>query len=163
MWKLRRLRRANAAAERKFHRVRHHTTRITGNGDSDDLVHRDDARMLVVRNTRDREYVRVLYGSIARLAKRFTRVSSEALAEAKTVLTRKDPFTSLRKSLRQQWPTLCRVAFGIKSETGNLVSSVKELPTPPWALARLYRFFSWLSSRLLVSLIQWDAPVVRFP
>lgn len=101
-WKLRRFHRANGAAERKFHGVRHHATRITGKGDSDDLVQRDGAGMLVVRNLRDPEYVRTLYQSISRLTERFAKVSPEALAEAESILTRKDEFTSAREALRQQ-------------------------------------------------------------
>lgn len=58
--------------------------------------------MLIADNLRDSRYVRVVYGSLAHLGERFAEVSPGALAEAKSILTREDEFTSARKALRQQ-------------------------------------------------------------
>ena len=57
---------------------------------------------LLAQNLRDAHYVRVVDGSLSHLAERFATVGPEALAEAKTILTRQDEFTSEREALGQQ-------------------------------------------------------------
>ncbi len=101
-WKVRRLHRSNGAAERKFHRLRGHGRSIAATKDVEDLVQREGAGTLLVQNLRDAHYVRVVYGSLSHLAERLAAVSPEALAEAKTILTREDEFTSEREALGQQ-------------------------------------------------------------
>lgn len=101
-WKLRRFHRANGAAERKFHRLRGHGRSIAATKDVEDLVQREGAGALIAENLKDAHYVRVVYRSLAHLGERFAQVSSQALAEAKSILTREDAFTSGRKPLGQQ-------------------------------------------------------------
>lgn len=101
-WRVRRIHRSNGAAERKFHRLRGHGRSIAATKDVEDLVQREGAGALVAENLRDPHYVRVVYGTHSRVAKRFATVSGEALAEARFILTREDEFTSARKALGQQ-------------------------------------------------------------
>ncbi len=101
-WRVRRLHRSNGAAERKFHRLRGHGRSIAATKDVEDLVQREGPGALVAQNLKDRRYVRVLYGSLTDVGKRFSQVNPEALNEAKTILTRRSTFTSGREALGQQ-------------------------------------------------------------
>ena len=101
-WKLRRFHRSNGAAERKFHVLRGHGRSIARDKDVEDLVQREGPGALVAQNLKDRRYVRLLYGDLSHLGERFTTVSAEALAEAKSILTRENPLTSGRRACGQQ-------------------------------------------------------------
>lgn len=101
-WRVRRLHRSNGVAERKFHGLRHTCRRITGDGGREGQVQREGPGMLFASNLRDSRYVRVVYGSLFHLEERFAKVRSAALAEAKSILTREDEFTSARKACGQQ-------------------------------------------------------------
>jgi hypothetical protein len=101
-WRTRLLHRSNGSAERKFLGLRHTCRRITGDGGREGQVQRERPGMLIAGNLMDSRYVRVVYGSLPHLGERFAMVSPAAMAEAKSLLTRKDEFTSARKTLRQQ-------------------------------------------------------------
>ncbi len=101
-WKLRRFHRANGAAERKFHGLRHRCRRITGDDGREGQVQREGPGMLVAGNLQDPRYVRTVYGSLSHLGERFARVDPIALAEAESILNREDEFTSRRKALGQR-------------------------------------------------------------
>ncbi len=101
-WVVRHIHRSNGSAERKFHGLRHTCRRITGDEGREGQVQREGPGMLMAGNLRDSRYVRVVYGSLSTLGERFAQVSPAALADAETVLTRKDEFTSVRKALRQR-------------------------------------------------------------
>ncbi len=101
-WKVRRLHRSNGAAERKFRRLRRHGRRITANREVEGIVDREGPGMLLVANLQDSRYVREVYGSLFHLGERFARVTSEALEDAKTLLTRSTSLPSGRKACGQQ-------------------------------------------------------------
>ncbi|EQD54554.1 hypothetical protein B1B_09643, partial [mine drainage metagenome] len=101
-WVVRHVQRSNGSAERKFHGLRHTCRRITGDDGREGQVQGEGPGMLMVRNLKDSRYLRVVYGSLSHLGERFARVSPWALAEAESLLTRRDGFTSGRKALGQQ-------------------------------------------------------------
>ena len=100
--RVRRLHRSNGAAERQFRRLRRHGRRITANRDVEGIVGREGPGMLLVANLQDSRYVREVYRSLVHLGERFARVSPEALAQAKTLLSRPTGPPSGRKACRQQ-------------------------------------------------------------
>ena len=66
------------------------------------IVDREGPGMLLVANLQDSRYVREVYGSLFHLGERFARVTSEALEDAKTLLTRSTSLPSGRKACGQQ-------------------------------------------------------------
>ncbi|HKZ27888.1 MAG TPA: transposase [Rubrobacteraceae bacterium] len=83
---VKRLPRTNAPVEMEFRRLRRHGRRIRGNADVEPQVQRDGAGMLVAENLKDPEYVRLVYGSSSRIAKRFAGVPLAAIRQAKSLL-----------------------------------------------------------------------------
>jgi len=84
---VRKLPRTNSPVEVDFRKVRRHSRRIRGNSDVEQQVRREGAGMLVAMNLTNREYVRVVYGSIDRIGESFSKVSSEAMTLAKSLMT----------------------------------------------------------------------------
>ena len=83
---VRKLPRTNTPEESEFREVRRHSRRIRGNSDIERQFQRDGPGMLMVQNLTDREYVRLVYGSMGQMATRFAKVSQESLKLAKSFM-----------------------------------------------------------------------------
>lgn|GEM_PF-2497390 len=81
---VKKLPRTNAPEESEFRKARRHSRRINGNSDVERQFQRDGPGMLMVQNLKDREYVRLVYGSMGQMAARFARVSQASLELAKS-------------------------------------------------------------------------------
>lgn len=101
-WVVRRIHRSNGSAERKFHRLRHSCRRITGDEGREGQVQREGPGMLMVSNLQDPEYIRVVYGSLSRMAERMARADCTAVEEAKLILARKKDSSAVHKAIGQQ-------------------------------------------------------------
>lgn len=83
---VKKLPRTNAPEEGEFRKARRHSRRIRGNSDVERQFQRDGPGMLMVQNLTDREYVRLVYGSLGQMAARFAKVSQESLEVAKSYM-----------------------------------------------------------------------------
>ena len=84
--KVRRLPRTNATVEMDFRSLRRHGRRIRGNADVEGQVQRDGPGMLIALNLLHQDYVRAVYGSLDRMAERFSHVSPATLSHAKRLM-----------------------------------------------------------------------------
>jgi len=83
---VRKLPRTNTPEESGFRKVRRHSRRIRENSDIERQFQRDGPGKLMVQNLTDREYVRLVYGSMGQMAIRFSKVSQESLERAKSYM-----------------------------------------------------------------------------
>ena len=83
---IRKLPRTNTPEEWEFREARRHSRRIRGNSDIERQFQRDGPGMLMVQNLTDRDYVRLVYGSMGQMATRFAKVSRESLELAKSYM-----------------------------------------------------------------------------
>jgi hypothetical protein len=78
--------RTNTPEECEFRKARRHSRRIRGNSDIERQFQRDGPGILMVQNLTDRNYVRLVYGSLGQMATRFGTVSQESLEHAKSYI-----------------------------------------------------------------------------
>jgi len=78
--------RTNATVEGDYRLVRRHGRRIRGCGDVESQVQREGAGMLLAENLKNQTYVSTVYGSLHRIPNRFSTVSRDGLALAKSHL-----------------------------------------------------------------------------
>ena len=83
---VRKLPRTNTPEESEFRKVRRHSRRIRGNSDVERQFQRDGPGMFMVQNLTDRDYVRLVYGSMGQKATRFAKVAQESLKLAKSCM-----------------------------------------------------------------------------
>lgn len=77
--------RTNAPVEGEYRTLRRHGRRIRGNNDVESQVQRDGPGMLMVENLTNKKYLSTIYGSPALMPERFSKVTKESLALAKTI------------------------------------------------------------------------------
>lgn len=81
-----RLPRTNNTVEQDFRSYRRHSRRIRGDSDVERTVQRDGVGLAIVRNLEDERYLRVVYGRLEQMPRRFAEVSPASLEVARWLI-----------------------------------------------------------------------------
>jgi len=88
---IKKLPRTNQPDEIDFRMARRHVRRIRGNSDVEQQFQRDGPGLLMVHNLQDREYVRMVFGTLGQMAARYSKVTSESLLAVKPFMCNSRP------------------------------------------------------------------------